>query len=281
MSVEGIKKAPGSTGGVDLALITNEEFAKWLIKEFGLSPSVVAAKLLSYTQEKRHLIVALQEKTPRTKFRTLDRVVMGGATDNTLENLKTFEENFIPVSRYVSMLTENNEQVKGKIALLKDNGLDGSTHFFLAGEPKEHLEANLKMLKDRHIQPAEFVYPSHLKDRPDEFSRFLDEPERRRVTMYSFKDKDYYYYLVERELSPKEAEVFNEVGRRIEESKGISRDEMKKLFDEKIKYNSKLAAKSRFVRIMQRFLVEEALEEYYVDVGIPRQLVLKHAETHS
>jgi hypothetical protein len=150
MPVEGIKKAPGATRGVDLPLITNEEFAKWLIKEFKIGWKEANDKALHYPQDRKEVALLLKDWMPAISLKGIDHLM---------------KPNFPYIFDYIS----------SDLRILEKYGMNPSVAILKVSPVT--LERNIQALMEHKRKLNEYARMRKLSMEPEKFKSYLDNVE--------------------------------------------------------------------------------------------------------
>ena len=150
MAVERIKKIPGATGGVDVPLITNEEFAKWLIKEFKMGWKEANDKALHYSQDRKEAALLLKDWMPAISFKGIDYLL----NSNSSPSLDHISSDLRILEKY---------EINPSVALLSRLPVT--------------LEKNIQALMERKRKLNEYAHLNKLGMEHEKFKSYLDNVE--------------------------------------------------------------------------------------------------------
>lgn len=153
-------------------LIGNKEFAEFLVKEFGMREGRARETAFLYHQEKKEMILLLTEWIPRASFESIDGLLAIKSHDAISRNLRILEEHRIEPS--VWLLGSASKNLEENIKTLEENKIQ--SRVLLAAHPA-YLKANIQALKDRGRNPAEYARAGRLNEEPKYFKGFLDKFE--------------------------------------------------------------------------------------------------------
>jgi hypothetical protein len=146
MPVEQIKKEQEGRG--EVPLISNKEFADFLVKEFKMPAGKAKETAFRYSQEKKEMAVLLKEWVPNASFKGIEYLLSEKCSHASIaEDLRILDAHGIPPSR----------------ELLKTSPIT--------------LKANIQALKQRGRNVAEYARLKHLGDEPKKFNKLLDYEE--------------------------------------------------------------------------------------------------------
>jgi hypothetical protein len=152
MAVEQLRKVTKASGGVDLPLITNEEFAKWLIKEFKMGWKEANDKALHYPQDRKEVALLLKDWMPAISLRGIENVLNS-------------------YSRYECSL----EYISRDLKILEKYGITPQWH--LLRIMPDTLEKNIQALIERKRKPDEYARMERLATEHEKFKNYLDNVE--------------------------------------------------------------------------------------------------------
>jgi hypothetical protein len=167
---------PAEEEGKKLPLITNEKFAKFLVKEFPeefeRQPGKARETAFRYPQDKKEVMVLLREWMPKASFKGIDGLLKSISCDTISKNLRILEEHSIPPS--VWRLHMGSPSLEENIKTLEENKIQFR---ILLEANSAYLKANIQALKDRGRNLAEYARLSYLGEEPKKFNELLDREE--------------------------------------------------------------------------------------------------------
>jgi len=181
-----IEKSAKEEEGKKLPLLTNERFAKFLVKEFPeefeRQPGKAKETAFRYPQDKKEVVLLLKEWMPNASFKSIGHILSNVSYDAISQHLQILEEHGIPPSTW--LLEQSTGRLERGIKTLEESGImksikegkEGALRYLLTAN-EEYIKTNAKSLKDRGRNVEEYARLFHLGEEPKKFNELLDHED--------------------------------------------------------------------------------------------------------
>ncbi len=177
---------PAEEEGKKLPLVTNEKFAKFLVKEFPeefeRQPGKAKETAFRYPQDKKEVVVLLKEWMPKASFKSISHILSYVSHDAISQRLRILEEHEISPSTW--FLPESTAKLERGIKTLEENGIMKSIKDSKKGvlnqlltANQDYIKTNVQSLKDRGRDVKEYARLHRLGEEPKKFNELLDYEE--------------------------------------------------------------------------------------------------------